>query len=215
MHSSSEPAYRGRVKYTEAKVRSYQNLPESKNRAELRLIGRAFRLIPSGRVLDAPCGGGRVSLFLASQGYQMRAGDLSEAMCAATRENFEKAEVNIPVDAEDAEKLTYANLDFDAVICLRLFHHFPDPQIRERVVRELCRVTRGFVAVSYFSPNSITSLRRRWQAAWSGRVSGKHSTSLREVEAYFGAAGFRLVQDFARLPLIHTLHIAVFQRVDP
>jgi len=212
MNHNSPPAYQGKVKYSEAKARSYQNVPEHKNRAELRLIERAFRHIPHGSVLDAPCGGGRVSQLLAGKGYQMRAADLSEAMRAITQENFESVGLNIPVDAEDVEKLTYENLSFDTVVCFRLFHHFPNPQIRERVVRELCRVTRRFVALSYFSPYSVTSLRRRLRAARRGRVSGKHSTSLREVEGYFGAAGFRLVQDFARLPLIHTLHLAVFQR---
>ena len=66
MNQSSTPAYKGRVKYSEAKARRYQTMNERKNRAELRLVERAFRLIPPGSVLDTPCGGGRVSLF--SQG---------------------------------------------------------------------------------------------------------------------------------------------------
>jgi len=49
---------------------------QPKNRAELKLVSRAFRLIPAGTVLDAPCGG-RVGLLLANKGYQMRSADLA------------------------------------------------------------------------------------------------------------------------------------------
>lgn len=214
MKQPSTPAYEGRVKYSESKARSYQLVKERKNRAELKLVSRAFRLVPTGSVLDAPCGGGRVSLLLASKGYQMRSADLSEPMRTIARENFGLAGLGISVDAEDVEQLSYADQSFDAAICFRLFHHFPDPRIRQRVVMELCRVTRKHVALSYFSPNSVTSLQRRWRAARGGRKSQKFATPLSEVEAYFDAAGFRLIRDFARLPLIHTLHLALFERAD-
>lgn len=202
------------MKYTESAARRYQVVKERKNRAELRLVSRAFRLVPPGRVLDAPCGGGRLSLLLAGQGYQVQSADLSEAMRRIARENFGLARLNIPVDAEDVEQLSYADYSFDAAICFRLFHHFPDPRIRQRVVMELCRVSRRHVALSYFSPNSVTSWQRCWRAARGGRKSRKFATSLSEVEAYFDAAGFQLVRDFARLPLIHTLHLALFERAD-
>ena len=214
MKQPTTPAYEGRVKYSESKARSYQSMKERKNRAELKLVARAFRHVPAGTVLDAPCGGGRVGLLLASKGYQLHSADLSEAMRSIARENFERAGLNIPVDAEDVEQLTYADQSFDAAICFRLFHHFPDPMIRQRVIMELCRVTRQHVALSYFSPNSVTSIQRRWRAACGVHKLQKFATPLAEVAAYFDAAGFRLVRDFARLPLIHTLHLALFRRSD-
>ena len=45
-----------------------------------------------------------------------------------------------------------------------------------------------------------------------GRKSDKHPTSLTEVKRYFAKAGFRFVKDFARTPIIHSLHVAVFER---
>src|ERR1043166_5145158 len=52
--SETEPAYRGRIKYTAEKARAYQNFKPSKERAELRLVERAFKIIPRGCVLDVP-----------------------------------------------------------------------------------------------------------------------------------------------------------------
>src|ERR1044071_4419326 len=81
--------YDGRVKYTEERSRKYQQRKSGKHAAEMRLLERAFALIPkTHRVLDAPCGGGRVSIHLAGLGYQMSAADLSEAMVKIARENF-------------------------------------------------------------------------------------------------------------------------------
>ena len=206
-------AYRGRVKYTEATAKRYQVRKESKHLAEMKLVDRAFSLIPkTHRVLDLPCGGGRVTVHLGLQGYKMSSADLSDAMLAITRENVAQNGLKGTVEKQDIEKLTYADQHFDSLISFRLFHHFPNPEIRQRAVSELCRIAKQFVAISYFSPASVTSVKRSIRSAMGGRKSDKHPTSLTEVKRYFAKAGFRFVKDFARTPLIHTLHVAVFER---
>lgn len=208
-----KPAYGARVNYTEQKARGYQAQAPRKQRAEMKLIRRAFRLVPEGaRVLDVPCGGGRATVFLAENGYQMTSADLSDSMLRIARENIHQAGLEILVESQDVEKLTYADRSFDAIICFRLFHHFPNAEIRQRAVRELCRVADQFIVISYFSPHSFTSLKRQWRAARGGRRSHKHATPLAEVRRYFAAAGFQFVKDFAQLAFVHTLHLAVFKR---
>lgn len=205
--------YRGRTKYDPETAARYQQRKPKTHRAEMKLVDRAFALIPKHhRVLDLPCGGGRVTVHLGLQGYKMSSADLSDSMIAITRENVDMHELNCSVEKQDIEKLTYPDQHFDSLISFRLFHHFPTPEIRQRAVSELCRVTRQFVAISYFSPLSITSLKRKLRSARGGRASEKHSTPLAEVKGYFANAGFRFVKDFARTPLIHTLHVAVFER---
>ncbi|MBI2929424.1 MAG: class I SAM-dependent methyltransferase [Verrucomicrobia bacterium] len=208
-------AYRGRVKYDEKTAREYQSCDERKHRAEMRLIDRAFALVPkTHRVLDVPCGGGRVTVRLAEQGYAVSAADLSDAMIAIARETLAQHGLPVPVEKQDVERLTYPDRHFDTVVSFRLFHHFPTTEIRERVVKELCRVARQTVVLSYFSPWSPTSLKRTLRAALGGKKSQKHATPLAEVERYFGGCGFRLVKNFARQALVHSLHVAVFERKD-
>ncbi len=207
-------AYRGRIKYDEKTARQYQARNEAKHRAEMRLVDRAFSLIPkTHRVLDVPCGGGRVTVHLARQGYTLSSADLSEAMLAIARENVARNGLKCPVQRQDIEQLAYADRSFDTVISFRLFHHFPNAEIRQRAVRELCRVAGQFVVLSYFSAASVTSLKRKLRVAMGGRTSAKHSTPLSEVRDYFARAGFRFVKDFAQMPFIHTLHVAVFERM--
>lgn len=206
-------AYRGRIKYTEKTARQYQIRKQDKHLTEMRLMDRAFAYIPkSHRVLDMPCGGGRVSLHVAGKGYTMSLGDLSEPMLAIARENVAKAGLSCSVEWQDIEALTYGDRAFDTIVSFRLFHHFPNHYIRRRAVRELCRVAGQFVIISYFSTKSVTSVRRKLQSALGGKKSSKYSTPLCEVRGYFEEAGFELVKDFAEMPIIHTLHLAIFKR---
>ena len=206
-------AYRGRVKYDEKTAKGYQVRKTGKHLAEMKLVDRAFSLIPkTHRVLDLPCGGGRVTVHLGLQGYNMSSADLSDAMLAITRESIAQNGLKATVEKQDIEKLTYADQHFDSLISFRLFHHFPNPEIRQCAVSELCRIAKQFVAISYFSPASVTSVKRSIRSAMGGRKSDKHPTSLTEVKRYFAKAGFRFVKDFARTPIIHTLHVAVFER---
>ncbi len=206
--------YRGRTKYDEQIARKYQTRKPAKHLGEMRLVDRTFDLVPmKHRVLDSPSGGGRVTLHLAQKGYSVTAADLSDAMIAITRENVAANHLNCAVEKQDIEKFTYADRSFDTVICFRLFHHFPTLEIRRRAVAELCRVARKYVALSYYSPLSPASVRRIVRSKLSGKPLEHFPTSLRQVKGCFSPHGFRLVRDFARAPLIHTLHMALFERV--
>lgn len=207
-------SYRGRWVYDAGKAEPYQSRDPGKNAAELRLITRAFALVPkTHRVLDIPCGGGRVAIHLAKLGYQVSAADLSPAMLAFCENKVAASGLACPVEQQDVERLTYGAGAFDAIVCFRLFHHFPTPEIRRRSVGELCRVAKHQVVLSYFNPYSPTALQRKFRAATGGRRSSKYSTPLSEVASYFREFGFRLVKDFAQLRFLHTLHLAVFERV--
>ena len=207
------PAYSGRVRYNAAESLRYQKRNPARHEAEMRLIARAFQLVPPGRVLDVPCGCGRVGFWLARQGFTVTAADLSDAMLDLTRQEAARQSLAVTVQKQDVERLEYAGESFDAVISFRLFHHFPNREIRARAVAELCRVSRRQVLISYFGPWSASALKQRGQIFIFNHARKKFPTSLKEVRGYFEANGFRLVRDFAQSPFFHTLHLAVFERV--
>ncbi|HOW67512.1 MAG TPA: class I SAM-dependent methyltransferase [Candidatus Paceibacterota bacterium] len=208
-------SYRGRTKYNEAKARRYQDRKPGKHLAEMKLIDRAFTLIPkTHRILDIPCGGGRVTLHLSQSGYEVSGVDLSDSMLAIARKNIANHGLKCSIEKQDLEQLSYADRSFDTIISFRLFHHFPTREIRARAVAELCRVARDSVVLSYFTPWSATSLKRWLRRTIGLTPSDKHATSLREIQRYFQVAGFFLVRDFAQSPMIHTLHLAVFRRTN-
>lgn len=211
----SEPTtYRARTNYDERKATIYQQRKAHKHAGEMKLLDRAFKLIPkSHTVLDLPCGGGRVFLRLAKQGYKVKAADLSDAMIAIAQRNADQAALGITVEKGDVEDLAFMDQSVDTIVCFRLFQHFPTPAIRQRAVSEMCRVARQYVAITYFSPYSWTQVKLILRQKLGGRKLRKFPTSLTEVERYFANSGYRLVKDFGQLPYLHTLHLAVFERI--
>ncbi len=153
-----------------------------------------------------------MSLLLAQKGYTVTAADLSAPMRDITRENARVANLPIEVTTGDVEQMEFSDQSFDTVFSFRLFHHFPNRQIRARVIGQLCRVARTRVVISYFSPWAGTSVKRAIQGKWFGYKHKKFATSLTELKSYFDSHGFWLRQDFARRPLLHTLHLAVFEK---
>jgi ubiquinone/menaquinone biosynthesis C-methylase UbiE len=196
--------------YDVEQARRYQELKKpGKHRAEMRLVRRAFAAIPRGQsVLDVPCGYGRVMQELHAQGFEVSGADLSEPMLALARANLARCGWSGTLAREDLQALRFPDRAFDALICFRVFHHFPDEHTRRTVVGELCRVARSHVLLSYLSPDSWTARFERLR----GRKSARHYTSLAELAGYFEPCGFRLVRDHARLPLVHALHLSVWER---
>src|SRR5690349_13333063 len=116
--SNPAPQYPGRTKYTDSAAEKYQHRPKKKDEAEKKMVEKALAGVPPGKALDAPCGGGRMSLLLHSHGFQVTAGDLSPAMIAIARERT--ANLGISVVSADVEKLTFKDREFDLVLCFRL-----------------------------------------------------------------------------------------------
>ncbi|MFQ5937360.1 MAG: class I SAM-dependent methyltransferase [Acidiferrobacterales bacterium] len=209
--------YPARTKYDDAKVkrlqRRYREQRPTRHRAEMRMLWRAFTFVPqSHRILDVPCGWGRLTVELARKGYEVTGADLSEAMLTAARETLARDHMSCRLECQDVEHLIYPDRSFDTVVCFRLFHHLPYYELRKRVVRELCRVADRFVLISYLSPLSVTAFRRSLRARVLRRKIVRYHTPLAELSTYFREAGFRQLKDFPRLRYLGSLHLAVFER---
>lgn len=124
-------------------------------------------VLPGSRVLDLPCGAGRMTSFLVRLGHRVTAADTSEHMLAEARARVQ-AELGpegladrVELSQQDILKLGFDDDAFDAVACNRLFHHFAESETRRRALAELARVCRGPIVVSYFSSFALSALQRR------------------------------------------------------
>lgn len=123
-------------------------------------------LTPGSRILDLPCGTGRLTPLLQSRGLRVVGADCSEWMVQAARETWTRGEafVDSPAGAptfevRQAMRTGYPEGAFDAVICNRLFHHFREASTREAVLRELGRICRGPIMVSFFNSFALDAVR--------------------------------------------------------
>jgi ubiquinone/menaquinone biosynthesis C-methylase UbiE len=212
---TGSPAYR--KNYDPAAALHYSVAKEaarSTHRGEVALAVRALRGVARDEsLLDLPCGAARMTVELARLGFErLTAADVSPAMQALARERLAREGLAVAVVAADAERLPFADREFDNVFCFRLFHHFPDDALRAQVAAELCRVAGRRVLVSYLDRRAFTARKRQLQSWWRPRAASKFTQSPAEVAACFERAGFRAVADLARFPYWHSLRMLIAER---
>lgn len=210
----SENNHRLRIKHSFEQAEKYHQRKKSKHIAEMTLISRALQsLNPAPHsFLDAPCGVGRATVFLAERGYQTTGIDLGNGAIQSARQQIDQSSATATIEKADLVDLPYRNNQFDAVLCFRLIHHLPTSAHRQQIIAELCRVSGRYVLISYLSPWSFTSAKRFLRQKLTGKKSLQHITPRSEINNYFASQGFSRLIDFAQMPLLHSLHLAVFTR---
>ncbi len=173
------------------------------NWREMSLVYKAIRLagiMPPARILDIPCGTGRLSLFLAEKGYRVIGVDISPTMIEQGKKKLEDSPIKQQVKFEvgDGESLSFKDSFFDVGVSLRLFGHLPTEN-RRNVLKELSRVSRS-VVVAYYYKNSIQVLLRKRM-----RVKKDiywNPVNFRQIDEELKATGLERVANFSLLPLV-------------
>src|SRR5436309_7752790 len=129
-------------------------------RAMQRALRKALAEVPAGgRILDAPCGTGIFTWFLAKLGYQTVASDISLEMIDAARSLQRETVVSVPEFFEgDLFRLPFRRRTFDAVLCMR-FMNLVERPVRVRAVREMARVADVLI-ISYYHKYTFKYLGR-------------------------------------------------------
>jgi len=148
-----------------------------------RLLRRAGEDLAGARVLDVPCGTGRLAPLFAESRSTLGA-DVSVEMLRRAPP---------PRVVADAASLPFADGSFELVVCCRLLHHLDPVAELPAVIAELVRVSSGLVLASFWDSASLPAWRRRL-----GRRarSARRPIAKRELESCFDAAGARVV-DYA------------------
>ena len=83
-------------------------------------------LLPTSVVLDAGCGSGRWTKYVANKVKFVEAIDPSNAVFVAYK--MVKNLTNVRVTQSDIDNIPFANESFDLVFCLGVLHHIPDTE---------------------------------------------------------------------------------------
>lgn len=117
------------------------------------------RIGPDSKVLDVPCGSGRfVPVF--SNAAKMYAVDINEGMLAEAKEKAPDAE-NCEFMLGSILEIPLAKESVDLVFCMRLLHHVATPEERSAIFKELCRVSKKWVAITFYRKESWPYIRKK------------------------------------------------------
>lgn len=157
-----------------------------------RNVAATVELKPGARMLDVATGTGQQAFAFAKKAREVVGIDLSEAMLRVARRNNRYS--NVTFQLADAAALPFEDASFDASCVSFALHEMPN-SIRERVLREMARVTKpgGFVVVvDYALPRNHVANRLAYHLI--KLFEHEHYTTFvtSDISALFRRAGLEL-----------------------
>lgn len=184
---------------------------------EMACIFSGLEGLPSGAsVLDIPCGTGRLLKELTEKGYRVTEADSSPHMINLAQSRAVEEKINLPEEAFIVANIfesPFEDKAFDAVISNRLFHHFPESEVRRRALKEIGRIARGPIIVSFFSTRSVDAIIFRLRRLFKRKPAmDRIPISPTVFEQDVLAAGLRISRFIAKRPGISMQCYAVIEK---
>jgi ubiquinone/menaquinone biosynthesis C-methylase UbiE len=165
------------------------------------------------RVLDVPCGTGRITALLLDMGLPVTGGDISPAMLDVARHRCAKFGRWLDLREMDLDRLDVPDSSYDMVTCIRLLHHLHSPA-RAAVLRELARVSRRYVLINVSYSSRYYRLRRTLKRGLGQGIS-RSSATWRQIERETRQAGLTVVAQRFVLPGISEDLVLLLEKCDP
>jgi len=190
------------------------------NWLDKRAINLALDYLPQieGNILDIPCGTGRVTSMITEAGYTAIAADVSLEMINVARNHFAKSSCDIlDFVQSDATHLPFPNRKFACVTAIRFMGHIP-ATTRVKMLRELGRVSQGYIIVDYSVSNPIINFRRWIENSiktkdWGFKKNWSwESVPKQQLEEEFSAADFQAVRWFPKIHFFSDASIVLLKR---
>jgi len=139
------------------------------------------------RILDLPCGHGRLSDLLHGQGDRLIEADWSFTMVSLNQKDH--GDERRSYCRASALEIPLPDRSVDLAVSFRLNHHLETEALRELHLRELFRVADRAVIVTWFSHTSLKAVLRRFRGRFSGKKAKNTLRNGRAAELA-AAAGF-------------------------
>ncbi len=177
-----------------------------RDRREKECILECLKTIPAGsKVLDLPCGTGRMTRLLVERGFSVTGVDISEAMLNRARDNYRSYQKShgskappVHFQISDVMQTGFADNEFGGVACIRLFHHFSEAGTRRQALAELRRICRGPIVVTFLNSFALDRVSYWVRAVMKGKKQvSQLPIPLKTFAADIDAAGLKIDKEVA------------------
>jgi ubiquinone/menaquinone biosynthesis C-methylase UbiE len=167
---------------------------------------RLFKMVGSdSHIVDIPCGNGRF-FEVFSKARKLVMADYSINMLQSCEEKFGNQD-NIRLIQADILSIPLPDGWADLCFCMRLFHHMKDDERRLSTLKELARVSKKFVAMSFYNHN----LRFYRRKILGKKITGNYTTYNRLV-ALAKQSGLEPVKRFPKVNFFTEQCLIIFKK---
>lgn len=202
-------------KVTVDKAKNYENRRFTRSYRMRRLdrLEKAFalqvlKMLGNGvHIVDVPCGDGRF-FDIFSNAKKLTMIDYSENMLAAAKGKTGNAK-NVEFVRADISDVPLPNDCAELCFCMRLFHHMEDDHIRLTALKELARISKKYVALSFYNKSCLRFYRRK---LLHRKIRGSYVTVAHFIKLA-DQAGLKFVK---RIPVVNTIEpqcLVIFEKV--
>jgi SAM-dependent methyltransferase len=141
-------------------------VPPEQTRTEADYLQRVLKAPDKGKILDVPCGTGRLTLELASRGYRTTGVDIAESYVGAAQAEAQQRQLPAEFQHRDMRELPWES-EFDAAFCYGNSFGYMADEDNARFLKTVCRCLKpgawfaldtGFIAECLFP----AFVERRW-----------------------------------------------------
>lgn len=169
----------------------YQQRKQRRTQKEIVILRRLLRGL-GGRVLDMPCGGGRLSPVIAESATAIIEMDIAIGQLLYGKENCRVPVPQAWVRASGFQ-IPLKDRSVDGSICIRLSHHLHALGEKELLLSELLRVARRFVVFSFVDGSSMKYTLRRWRTKLTGAPLKRNAMEVQEIRDISAKYGGRML----------------------
>lgn len=163
------------------------------------------------KVLDLPCGTGKLAAVFSDFDFSVVAADISREMMDLAAQEYKQLPTFCGFVQTDASAMSFGQEEFDAAVCLRLLHRVPD-SVRAAILAELHRIVRRFVIVSAGLDDSVQDLRRRVRRTLTGISTVPYPVTRRALTGQLLSAGLQPVRWAPVLPIMSSEWIVLVEK---
>jgi len=208
MEYPAKTAYQSRIEAVTYESSRFSSLKgKLADYLEKKTIGKLLGELPVGSlILDVACGTGRITRFLCDIGFQAWGVDISKEMLAVARQKLAGQNGSAKFYQGEAENLPFAPRQFEAVTAIKLMGHVP-PEERIKILKELKRVSRTGIVVSYYFSSPVHQAKRSIKRFLKKNHSPWYPVTPRELTNEVESAGLRILKQIPVAPLISETRI--------
>jgi len=184
-------------------------------RRERRLIDLAIQFAAAHgtvrKVLDLPCGSGKLATVFARHPFRITAADISREMMEFAEPEYRNVAGFAGFVQADATATNLPDAEFDAVVCLRLLHRVPD-SVRQEIFHELRRVSGKYVIFSAGVADAVQDIRRALRHRTTGTASVPYPVTKEALAQQLAQAGLRPLRWMPVLPVLSSEWIVLCEK---